>query len=72
MAFGFKDMIIVANLAMKMAKETGIGWVAAKGSNHFGICQWYVFTSKTLSSTPTTLIDSLIVEYKNNFTMYNA
>ena len=28
--------------AIKMAKETGIGWVAAKGSNHFGICQWYV------------------------------
>ena len=26
--------------AIKMAKETGIGWVAAKGSNHFGICQW--------------------------------
>ena len=28
--------------AIKMAKETGIGWVAAKGSNHFGICQWYL------------------------------
>ena len=26
--------------AIKMARETGIGWVAAKGSNHFGICQW--------------------------------
>lgn len=29
------------NLAIKKAKETGIGWVSAKGSNHFGICQWY-------------------------------
>ena len=27
-------------LAMEMAKETGIGWIAVKGSNHFGICQW--------------------------------
>ena len=29
------------NLAIKKAKESGIGWVAAKHSNHFGICQWY-------------------------------
>ena len=29
------------NLAIKKAKESGIGWVAAKNSNHFGICQWY-------------------------------
>lgn len=29
------------NLAIQKAKETGIGWVSAKGSNHFGICQWY-------------------------------
>ena len=28
-------------LAIQMAKETGIGWVAVKGSNHFGICQYY-------------------------------
>lgn len=28
-------------LAMKKAKEVGIGWVVAKGSNHFGICGWY-------------------------------
>ena len=28
-------------LAIQKAKESGIGWVAAKGSNHFGICQWY-------------------------------
>lgn len=29
------------NLAIKKAKETGIGWITARGSNHFGICQWY-------------------------------
>ena len=38
------------NEAIKMAKETGIGWVAAKGSNHFGICQWYVVTLRNLST----------------------
>ena len=27
-------------MAIEMAKTTGIGWVVAKGSNHFGICQW--------------------------------
>ena len=34
-------LYIRMNLAIKKAKETGIGWVTAKGSNHFGICQWY-------------------------------
>lgn len=28
-------------LAIKKAKETGIGWVVAKGSNHFGIAGYY-------------------------------
>ncbi len=28
-------------LAIDKAKKNGVGWVAAKGSNHFGICQWY-------------------------------
>lgn len=28
-------------LAIEKAKATGVGWVCAKGSNHFGICQWY-------------------------------
>ena len=28
------------NQAIEIAKENGIGWVVAKGSNHFGICQW--------------------------------
>ena len=28
-------------LAIEKAKKNGVGWVAAKGSNHFGICQWY-------------------------------
>jgi len=28
-------------LAIRKAKEAGVGWVVAKGSNHFGICQWY-------------------------------
>lgn len=29
------------DLAMKKAKEAGIGWVVAKGSNHYGIAGWY-------------------------------
>jgi len=29
------------DLAIKKAKESGIGWVTAKGSNHFGIAGWY-------------------------------
>uniref|UniRef100_A0A1I7Z406 Malate dehydrogenase n=1 Tax=Steinernema glaseri TaxID=37863 RepID=A0A1I7Z406_9BILA len=29
------------DLAMKKAKEAGVGWVVAKGSNHFGIAGWY-------------------------------
>ena len=28
------------NLGIEMAKTNGIGWVVAKRSNHFGICQW--------------------------------
>ena len=28
-------------MAIEMAKKNGLGWVVAKGSNHFGICQWY-------------------------------
>ncbi|XP_065338311.1 uncharacterized oxidoreductase YjmC [Cloeon dipterum] len=28
-------------LAIKKAKETGVGWVASKGSNHYGIASWY-------------------------------
>ncbi|KAF8363773.1 hypothetical protein PRIPAC_90696 [Pristionchus pacificus] len=29
------------DLAVKKAKEAGVGWVSAKGSNHFGIAGWY-------------------------------
>ncbi|CAL1541557.1 unnamed protein product [Lymnaea stagnalis] len=29
------------DVAIKKAKEAGIGWVSAKGSNHFGIAGWY-------------------------------
>ncbi|CAI5441792.1 unnamed protein product [Caenorhabditis angaria] len=29
------------DLAIKKAKEAGIGWVVAKGSNHYGIAGWY-------------------------------
>ncbi|XP_059079799.1 uncharacterized oxidoreductase YjmC-like [Tigriopus californicus] len=28
-------------LAIEKAKMAGVGWVSARGSNHFGICQWY-------------------------------
>ncbi|PIO61418.1 malate/L-lactate dehydrogenase [Teladorsagia circumcincta] len=30
------------DLAVKKAKEAGVGWVVCKGSNHFGIAGWYV------------------------------
>ncbi|KAK5966509.1 L-sulfolactate dehydrogenase, partial [Trichostrongylus colubriformis] len=30
------------DLAVKKAKEAGVGWVTCKGSNHFGIAGWYV------------------------------
>ncbi|VDO63219.1 unnamed protein product [Heligmosomoides polygyrus] len=30
------------DLAVKKAKEAGVGWVVARGSNHYGICGWYV------------------------------
>ncbi|KAK7508487.1 hypothetical protein BaRGS_00000053 [Batillaria attramentaria] len=29
------------DLAIRKAKEAGIGWVTVKGSNHFGIAAWY-------------------------------
>ncbi|XP_033117466.1 uncharacterized oxidoreductase YjmC-like isoform X2 [Anneissia japonica] len=29
------------DIAIKKAKEAGIGWVVAKGSNHYGIAGWY-------------------------------
>lgn len=29
------------DLAIKKAKEAGVGWVSARGSNHFGIAGWY-------------------------------
>lgn len=32
-------------LAVKKAKETGIGWVCARGSNHYGIAGWYSMTA---------------------------
>lgn len=28
-------------LAIKLAKEHGVGWVVCKGSNHYGICGFY-------------------------------
>ena len=34
-------------LAIEMAKEYGVGWVVAKQSNHFGICQWCVKVRNT-------------------------
>lgn len=37
--------VVVGNyctdLAIKLAQEHGIGWVVAKGSNHFGIAGYY-------------------------------
>eukprot|EP00095_Tigriopus_kingsejongensis_P006613 maker-scaffold396_size184579-snap-gene-0.23 protein:Tk06613 transcript:maker-scaffold396_size184579-snap-gene-0.23-mRNA-1 annotation:"malate dehydrogenase" len=44
--------VVVGEFSMKLAiakaQEAGVGWVCAKGSNHFGICQWY--TELALSS----------------------
>lgn len=33
------------DLAIKKAKSEGIGWVCAKGSNHYGIAGWYAITA---------------------------
>nr|CAD7395863.1 unnamed protein product [Timema cristinae] len=37
--------MVVGNFCMKLAiakaKQTGVGWVVAKGSNHYGIASWY-------------------------------
>lgn len=33
------------DLAIKKAKEAGVGWVTTKGSNHFGIAGWYSMTA---------------------------
>lgn len=37
--------VVVGEFSMKLAiskaKDSGVGWVTAKRSNHFGICQWY-------------------------------
>nr|CAD7197662.1 unnamed protein product [Timema douglasi] len=37
--------MVVGNFCMKLAiakaKHTGVGWVVAKGSNHYGIASWY-------------------------------
>ena len=30
-----------SDLAVKKAKETGVGWVVTKGSNHYGIAGYY-------------------------------
>lgn len=32
--------------AIKKAKEAGVGWVVAKGSNHYGIAGWYSMTAQ--------------------------
>ncbi len=29
------------DLALRKASSSGVGWVSCRGSNHFGICQWY-------------------------------
>ncbi len=29
------------SLAIRKAETSGVGWVTCRGSNHFGICQWY-------------------------------
>jgi len=31
--------------AIKKAKDAGVGWVVAKGSNHYGIAGWYSLTA---------------------------
>uniref|UniRef100_A0A3P9LFB9 Uncharacterized oxidoreductase YjmC n=1 Tax=Oryzias latipes TaxID=8090 RepID=A0A3P9LFB9_ORYLA len=46
------------NLAIRKAKEVGIGWVVAHGSNHFGIAGFYAmqichsFNARTLGTNP--------------------
>ncbi|XP_052776241.1 uncharacterized oxidoreductase YjmC-like isoform X2 [Mya arenaria] len=42
---------VVGNLCMqtaiKKAKESGVGWVAANGSNHYGIAGWYAMQASS-------------------------
>ncbi|CAL4065663.1 unnamed protein product [Meganyctiphanes norvegica] len=35
------------NLAIEKARETGIGWVAARGSNHYGIAGYYAMMASS-------------------------
>ena len=40
----FRQCLSVARsmkVAIAKAKTSGVGWVTARRSNHFGICQWY-------------------------------
>ena len=39
--YGFYIGTFCMEVAIRKARENGVGWVTAKGSNHFGICQWY-------------------------------
>ncbi|VEL37020.1 unnamed protein product [Protopolystoma xenopodis] len=52
------------NIAIEKAKKTGVSWVAAKGSNHFGIAGWYsmmasaqgLLVSKTFKVTKKSIV----------------
>lgn len=62
------------NLAIKKAKETGIGWVAAKGSNHFGICQWYtsMATKENLLGIASTNTSPLVAPTRAQATVFGT
>ena len=62
------------NLAIKKAKETGIGWVTAKGSNHFGICQWYtaMATRENLMGMASTNTSPLVTPTRAQETVFGT
>lgn len=70
--------VVVGTFAMKLAiqkaKETGIGWVAAKGSNHFGICQWYtsMATHENLLGMASTNTSPLVAPTRGQATVFGT
>ena len=62
------------NLAIQKAKETGIGYVAAKNSNHFGICQWYtaMATRENLLGMASTNTSPLVAPTRGQTTVFGT
>ncbi|CAJ0606431.1 unnamed protein product [Cylicocyclus nassatus] len=51
------------DLATKKAKEAGVGWVVAKGSNHYGIAGWYAMKAMQRGVIGITMTNTYPVTY---------